>query len=889
MLRPALLTVLSATALAAQTPGGTPAQAPRAQVVTKAVTARSAPRSFHIVRIALPMHLRDADSVTYIAAAADGFSIVGRTTGSVRPTGGADVLVTVAVPAGALAGTHIAARVTFLSRASEVTVPIEMTVAATRGLSLSAPAEITGLRDGDRFEISLQIQNRGNAPDTIRLVTALPAGWRASALDTASMVVPAFATLARVVKLSVPNQSATGNFFVRFSANSNSADAQALVPLTVGSMLDETAPPGASVRASLGSVAVAGESMQAVPQLAVSGPLANGISIDGRVTLTPEVSAPLVRGLANVGTFISAPHLIAWTPRWRGTLGSTVLGMTDLTGINAGGRGVAFDMADTARVLSLVAARSDAGSAESGRHGELFGAHFEQNLSFLRVGATATRLRAPGSRAQELSAFGLQARSYPIRNLTFGGETAYREFADGSGVGWTARLHHQQADDRAELRITHAPGGSQAFARAENEAHFSFVRALTNRLDLAGTLIATEDKALATHAFRSRSAGLVPSYLLAERFRLRADLRHTSFDVDAAPLGYGNTETHFGVGGGGSWQDYSYSTDLGVARLSRSVTAADIDAVDHGSRLTWRVNGLRSTPFGIFELESSYERNTDGTGYLPSQFVVTARGHRVQIPALSSRLEFDGELAVQSWSGIKTTPVLRAGAQYFLAETTIAIGLERNPLLTGLQQKTPWIVALKVERTVGLPRIVTGRAHGVVYRDLNGNGQRDAGEPGVPDVVVRRGAARTTTTSDGSYRFWEEGSGRVTVDPATILQGWIVGNSRDGNVALVATTRLEVTLELGAPERARNVDLSAVTVIARDASGREWTGRRIAPEVALFEALPVGSYIIDADFSAMAEPLRVNGNVRIDVTEGVLARVQLPVAGRPLRFRQNRQ
>jgi hypothetical protein len=889
MLRPALLTVLSATALAAQTPGGTPAQAPRAQVVAKAVVARSAPRSFQIVRISVPIHLRDADSVTYTVTAADGFSIVGRTTGTVQATGGPDVLVTVAVPAGALAGTHSAARVVFLSRASEVTVPIELTVTATRGLSLTAPAEIAGLRDGERFEIPLQIQNRGNAADTIRMVVGLPAGWRASALDTANIVVPAFATVTRVVKLSVPNKSGTGNFFVRFLANSSSADAHALVPLTVGSMLDETAPPGALVRASLGSVAVQGESMQAVPQIAVSGPLANGISIDGRLTLTPEVSAPLVRGLANVGTFISAPHLIAWTPRWRGTLGSTVLGMTDLTGINAGGRGLAFDMADTARVLSLVAARSDAGSAESGSNGELFGAHFEQNLSFLRVGATATHLRAPGSREQELSAFGLQARSYPIRNLTLGGETAYRKYADGSGVGWTARLHHEHEDDRAELRITHAPGGSQAFARAEKEAHFSFVRALTSRLDLAGTLIAADDKALARQAFRSRSAGLVPSYLLSEKFRVRADLRHTSFDVDAAPIGYGNSETHFGLGGGGSWKDYSYSTDLGLARLSRSVTAVDIDAVDHGLRLGWRVNGLRATPFGIFELESSYERNSDGTGYLPSQFVVTARGHRIQIPALSSRLELDGELAVQSWSGIKTTPVLRVGAQYFLAETTVALGVEHNPLLTGLQQKTPWIVALKVERSLGLPRIVMGRASGVVYRDFNGNGQRDAGEPGVPDVVVRRGGARATSASDGSYRFFEEGTGRVTVDPTTILQGWIVGNSRDGNVALVATTRLEVTLEPGAAERARNVDLSAVTVIARDASGREWTGRRVASEVALFEALPVGSYTIDADFSAMAEPLRVNGSIRIDVTEGVLARVQLPVAGRPLRFRQNRQ
>ena len=95
--------------------------------------------------------------------------------------------------------------------------------------------------------------------------------------------------------------------------------------------------------------------------------------------------------------------------------------------------------------------------------------------------------------------------------------------------------------------------------------------------------------------------------------------------------------------------------------------------------------------------------------------------------------------------------------------------------------------------------------------------------------------------------------------------------------------------ELGAAERLRNIDLTMATVIARDAIGREWTGRRVSPDVALFEALPIGTYKIDADFSGIVEPLRVaNAEVVVQVAEGNITKVILPIAGRPLRFRHAR-
>lgn len=857
------------------------------QTVADTARAQGVPRSFQIVRINAPRVLANESTVGYAGYAVNEFTMIGRAAGAIHPPAGA-ALVTVGIPANAPAGTREAARMLFIAGGKEASVSVIMTVLPVYGLSLQADPEVAGLRSGDRFELPFKVTNRGNAVDTVRIIPEMPAGWRPSVRDTPTIIIAPFSTVQRVLNVAVPNSSATGNFFIRLNARSREARAEALVTLSVGPVVDQLRPLGPTVRAAVGAVGVEGGTVQSVPQIAVSGPVTNRIYVDGRLTASPTLAAAQVRGLASVGTFVTSPHLVAWSSRWRATLGSTVLAMTDLTGVNAGGRGFAFEHQDTARVLSFVGARPDKSYASGSDSGELLGAHFEQNLRYMRVGATATRLRGVGLQHHELTAIGVQARTFPIGTFIFGGETAYREYAAGSGMGWTARVRHDRKDEQAEFRLTHAPGGAEAFARAENELQISFARGRREGFGLAGSYVTTEDDTRPMFAFQSHSLSLSPSYAVSRTMRIRGDIRRTSFDVDAAPIGYGNAETHAGIGMSGAWRGFGYATDIGAARLSRSISAADIDAADHGSRLTWRLNAIRTTSIGAFQLEASYERNSAATGYLPEQIIVGLRSDRIHIPSLSNRLELEGEVMIQSWSGAAATPIVRAGAQYSIFETTIALGIERNPLLNGLKEKTPWIMALKLEKSLGLPRIAMGRASGIVYRDLNGNGQRDTGEPGVGGVLVRSGVERAVSSSDGAYRFADDPSSGVQIDPNTLPDGWIVGERRDGSIALVSTTRLEVTLELGAAERVRGVNLSGVTVIARDAYGREWTGRRTGEETAVFEALPVGDYTLDADFTRMAEPLRIDGNpVTVQVREGVSATAKLPIAGRRLRFRQN--
>jgi hypothetical protein len=198
---------------------------------------------------------------------------------------------------------------------------------------------------------------------------------------------------------------------------------------------------------------------------------------------------------------------------------------------------------------------------------------------------------------------------------------------------------------------------------------------------------------------------------------------------------------------------------------------------------------------------------------------------------------------------------------------------------------------LRVDKAIGLPRLMTGRAAGVVFQDYNGNGRRDDGEPGMANILVRRGNTSAMTGRDGSYRFWESGRGQATPDPATLPDGWIINDkSTSPDIALTPTTTVEVVLQPGAAERLRNIDLTNVVVMARDQLGRSWIARRTSAETAIFEALPVGSYELNLDFTALGEPLRIDGPTpRLTVTGETTAPIVVPISGRPLRFNLKQQ
>ncbi|HEX6557831.1 MAG TPA: hypothetical protein VF021_00170, partial [Longimicrobiales bacterium] len=581
------------------------------------------------------------------------------------------------------------------------------------------------------------------------------------------------------------------------------------------------------------------------------------------------------------------PHLTAWTSTWRTTLGSTVADFTDITGVNAGGSGASFNYDDQKTVLELTAARPATGSAP-GDGGAMLGMEYGRQLHFGRLSASASRLRTGGNFGQSLSAVGVQLVSSRIRDTQFTSGLSYRDYADASGLGVVLGAEQRTASRQADVRIVHAAGGSDAFARAQNELLGNFVQALSPRFTLGASVYRSDDANSAARRVRSRSIGLSQQYLLNEQVSLHADQRTMSFDADGDPFSFGNAQQHVGAGATVRQLNVTLTTELAIERLTRTVHAADINSSERGYAFNWHGAVSRALSFGSFALDGTYAHSNPATGYVPEQITLAVRADRAQLPVGPRNLFLDGEVGYSRWSGIRSMATLRAGATYVLpAEMEITGSLERNPLFYTATAHVPWVFALRVDKSIGMPRITTGSAAGVVFQDYNGNGRQDADEPGMPDVIVRRGGARATSSHDGHYRFWEQTSGRTTVEPASLPYGWIVADrSASDNIALVPTTRVEVVLLPGAAESLRNIDLTAAMVVARDSQGRDWTARRTSPTDAVFEALPVGTYEIQVDFSGMAEPLRIEGPApRITVSREAATRIVVPVSGRPLRFR----
>lgn len=136
----------------------------------------------------------------------------------------------------------------------------------------------------------------------------------------------------------------------------------------------------------------------------------------------------------------------------------------------------------------------------------------------------------------------------------------------------------------------------------------------------------------------------------------------------------------------------------------------------------------------------------------------------------------------------------------------------------------------------------TSTFDGVVFRDLNGNGTQDAGEEGIPGVLVelRGGATATTlnasvlTKADGSYslsdtdlpdasdyhlRYWypREAFG-ISTSGFTTVGNTASGHTRSGNFIVSGGTPLEETLNLGLEPVFETLSFSTV----RGLAGTNW-------------------------------------------------------------------
>jgi hypothetical protein len=891
------LAVRDSLRLANREPVATPEPEP---IRKESIITNGSPRSFVVVSVPVPDEIPLGTPLSYEVNSAGSVAIIGRRGGTIEGTDTRRVvLVTMGIPAHARAGRIVGARVVFsVPGSSSYEVPVEIDVLAVRRITMSTATELRGVVTGDRLDVRYRLLNAGNIRDSVTVRMTPPAGWNARSLHgDGSLALEPGVEREGVLRLFVPATSGTGDFFLKLDASSAGEErASALVRIevtgrTAGGAL------GPTLHTGLAVVGGGGAEAASVLSLGVNGAMSSTVQIDGRVALATSNDALATRGFARVNSFVTTPYMSVWSPDWRVSAGNTSASFSELTGVNAWGSGLSGHYTFGTSSVGAVAARPPESVAGQQGRGQLFGLTYERQQGRLSLSSSLTRLADGQLHSRELTAVGFGAGIADLPIGTLSGEVAYRDFAKGSGLGWSADLHKGEAQNRAQIRVMHAPGGSDAFARARNEVSGTFSRALTRRWDVGATFFATRDSNQAFPLLESRSASLRQQFRLTPATAMSLEARASSFDAQSASLNdpsFGNGERRLSGGVSSRRGAWSYSGELGIEAVTRRADITEeFSSSLSGLRSVWRGTADWSTTRGVLQIENSYEHSAAGSGSLPRQLTVGARASQVRVSLLPRDVFLDGEILYQSWGVARSAATIyRVGASAPLPNGfALSMQAEHNPLF-GSASATPWVVSMKIERGSSLPRLRLSSSSGVVFQDLNANSIRDPEEPGVGNVAVRQGDARAVTTREGRYEFWDKTRGMPTVDISTLPYGWVLGelpktiNAVHRDIALVPTSNIELELVLSADPAGRipEVDLSQVAVFARDSRGRDWQARRSSSDMAVFDALPLGHYDIEFDFSALTEPLRVREKQSFDVTGRTSVSMTVPLFGRPLRF-----
>jgi len=201
--------------------------------------------------------------------------------------------------------------------------------------------------------------------------------------------------------------------------------------------------------------------------------------------------------------------------------------------------------------------------------------------------------------------------------------------------------------------------------------------------------------------------------------------------------------------------------------------------------------------------------------------------------------------------------------------------------------KVPLILGARFEHALTVPMLRTPGTSGYVYEDLNGNQRRDPNEPGMPGAIVRRGGETAVADASGKYRVGGDVKQPISIDEASLPDGWTPSGAGRGDLSVSLSTAAEVELVV-APRSgisAIQVDLSKAHVIARDSLGAEWAAIMTGPTTATFQSLPVGTYKLEFDLSELSEPLVPRGPIPLLIVSGKDSKsITITLDPRPIRM-----
>jgi len=865
------------------------AQANRIQV-------SGAPGTYQIVAVSIPDRFpRDAESSLELVSQA-GFTTLGTRRWQLSSLAGKNrVTGTIGIPSNALAGRSTAAEFRFTAvGVPTIAIPVEVEIALERKLTarvLSAPART---RSGRQVTFSYELANSGNATESVETRIALPDGWKATQRAGTHLSINPASALALQVAVSIPATVGTGSFFLRVDVLDQGV-VRSSVPVTIETL------EGVSRLAAGGPVvalAVAGSSDAtgrggALTTATIRGPVYDSVRMDARFSIGRASSGPSMQAMARLGSYRATPSLILSSPSGRLALGAAGGSFSELTGLYAYGRGVALDAHSAAWRFTGLGALSNQGQSAGGSQ-PLFGVRGDVDAGPLRLMSSVSHLRGGQLSRNRLDAAGFGATLDAGFSTTIAGEVAMRQYTGGRAPGWSTEVAHAGSNSSARVRLTHAPGGSDAFARATDDVIADATQSISRFFLVSGSAWRLSDSTTAFNSLRSSGWAVRPELRVHSSTTLAVEARANQFstviagDALGAAGGYGGTERQLGVSVNTNVRQLYASGSFASGSVTRTVGANAGEVTEQATpKLWWNTMAAWRGATTTVDLQGRMEEERDISGAVRRPSVVSLRGQRLLGSSVGSRASADGEVQqIRGFSPTATT-IMRAGLTVPVSDLLgVKVSAERNPLFTSTPDGSPWIYAMRVEQSSHAPMMREPGTSGFVYRDINNNRKRDAGEPGFERVTVTRGDESVVTDARGEYRLTGDARSPIVLDESSLPLGWVRQTSVSPDIAVIsslsAEVRFSVTLSsTDAPPPA----LGGLHVIARDAAGREWIGRMTSPGIATFDALAPGTYALEFDLTALAEPLVVRAPLPLLHVTPLLANyVTVYLDPRPLRM-----
>jgi len=143
--------------------------------------------------------------------------------------------------------------------------------------------------------------------------------------------------------------------------------------------------------------------------------------------------------------------------------------------------------------------------------------------------------------------------------------------------------------------------------------------------------------------------------------------------------------------------------------------------------------------------------------------------------------------------------------------------------------------------------------------------------------------------ADGKFKLPRERGAAIELDARTLPGGWIMsprdesGSPNEFGVVPTAALDVKVDAASDSTNAGPGFRFGGVTIAVVDSAGRKWVVRTDTRR-ALFDALPAGSYRIEAEVADASEPLVVDVSPAVDVVAGRVSRATVTLRRRPVRL-----